>query len=123
MKKSSFISLLLGTISGVLFALGVCMVLIPEWDSFRPGIAFGCTGILCALLTIGIRRRMENREPVRLTRRTVLTAFIAIAGALALGTGMCFSMVWDRMITGILVGLAGICALLSLIPLTKGIHG
>ena len=30
MKKSSFITMLLGTVSGVFFALGMCMVLIPE---------------------------------------------------------------------------------------------
>ena len=31
MKKSSFVAMLMGTISGVLFALGMCMALIPEW--------------------------------------------------------------------------------------------
>ncbi len=30
MKKSSFVAMVLGTISGVMFALGMCMALIPE---------------------------------------------------------------------------------------------
>jgi len=41
MKKSSFITLILGTVSGVLFALGMCMALLPEWDAFTEGIIFG----------------------------------------------------------------------------------
>ena len=31
MKKSSFVALVLGTIGGVFFALGMCMALLPEW--------------------------------------------------------------------------------------------
>lgn len=30
MKKSSFVTMILGTVGGILFALGMCMVLIPE---------------------------------------------------------------------------------------------
>ncbi len=30
MKKSTFVAMLLGTVSGVLFALGMCMALIPD---------------------------------------------------------------------------------------------
>lgn len=51
MKKSSFITLILGTVSGVLFALGMCMALIPEWNAFRPGVVFGCLGAVMALVT------------------------------------------------------------------------
>ena len=29
MKKSSFVAMVLGTVGGVLFALGMCMALIP----------------------------------------------------------------------------------------------
>lgn len=30
MKKSTFVAMILGTIGGLLFALGMCMTLIPE---------------------------------------------------------------------------------------------
>lgn len=36
MKKSSFAAMVLGTVSVVLFALGMCMALIPEWNAFMP---------------------------------------------------------------------------------------
>ena len=51
----------------------------------------------------------------------MLTILVGIVGALGLGVGMCFSLVWSRMAMGIGIGLAGIVVLLCLIPLTKGI--
>lgn len=35
MKKSTFVSMILGTIGGILFALGMCMGLIEEWNARR----------------------------------------------------------------------------------------
>lgn len=114
--------MVLGTVSGILFALGMCMALIPEWDAFRPGIIFGCAGIILGLITLIVWRRMEHKEPVRFSAKTVLTVIVGVVGALALGVGMCFSMVWGKMILGIAIGLVGIIVLLCLIPLKKGIR-
>lgn len=122
MKKSSFTALVLGTVSGVLFALGMCMAMIPEWGAFQPGIIFGCVGLVLGLVALLVWRRMERKEPIRVSGKTVLTVFVGVVGALALGIGMCFTMVWGRLVTGIVVGIAGIVILLSLIPLTKGIR-
>lgn len=123
MKKSSFIALLLGTVSGMLFALGMCMALIPEWNAFQPGVIFGCVGLALALVTVVIWRKMEGKAPIHVSGKAVLTVLVGVAGALALGVGMCFSMVWGQMIPGILIGMVGIGVLLCLIPLTKGIQG
>ena len=121
MKKSSFVAMLLGTISGVLFALGMCMALIPEWDAFQPGIIFGCIGLVLGLIAIVIWRKMEHKQPVQISGKTILTIIVGVIGALALGVGMCFCMVWGKMVIGIIIGLIGIVVLLSLIPLVKGI--
>lgn len=121
MKKSSFVAMLLGTISGVLFALGMCMALIPEWDTFQPGIIFGCIGLVLGLITIVIWRKMEHKQPIQISGKTILTIIVGVIGALALGVGMCFCMVWDKMVIGVIIGLIGIIVLLSLIPLVKGI--
>lgn len=122
MKKSNFVAMILGTVSGVLFALGMCMALIPEWNAFKLGIVFGCVGLVLGLITLLIWRRMEHKEPIKISVKTVLTALVGIAGALALGVGMCFTMVWGKMVMGIIIGLLGIIILLCLIPLTKGIE-
>lgn len=122
MKKSSFVALLLGTVSGVLFALGMCMALIQEWDSFKPGVVLGCAGVVLGLVTVVVWRRMEHRQPVRISVKSILSVAVGVIGALALGVGMCFSMVWDQMVLGIGIGLVGIVILLFLIPLTRGIQ-
>lgn len=121
MKKSSFVAMVLGTVSVVLFALGMCMVTIPEWNAFRPGIIFGCVGLVLGLITLIIWRKMEHKQPIRMNGKTVLTVIVGAVGALALGVGMCFSMVWGKLVIGIVIGIVGIAVLLCLIPLTKGI--
>lgn len=122
MKKSSFVAMVLGTVSVVLFALGMCMAFIPEWDAFKPGVVFGCVGLVLCLITLIVWRKIEHKDPIHISGKTVLTVVLGVIGALALGVGMCFSMVWGKMILGVAIGLAGIVILISLIPLTKGIQ-
>lgn len=121
MKKSSITAMVLGTVSGLMFAIGMCMALIPEWGARKPGIIFGRVGLLFALITVIVWRRMEHKEHIHISGKTFLVFVSGVAGVLALGVGMCFVMVWDKLITGIVVGIAGIVILLCLIPLTKGI--
>lgn len=122
MKKSSFIALLLGTVSGMLFALGMCMALLPEWNAFQPGVIFSCVGLVLALITVVVWRKMEGKAPIHISGKLILTVLVGIIGALALGVGMCFCMVWGQMVPGILIGIVGIVVLLCLVPLTKGIR-
>ena len=121
MKKSSFIALILGTIGTVFFALGMCMTTITEWGMFRQGIVCGVIGLVVLLADLIIWRRMEGKEPIHLSGKTLGTIALAVAGALLLGVGMCLSMVFGSMVQGIVIGLVGIVALLCLIPLTKGL--
>lgn len=121
MKKSNFTALVLGTISGVFFALGMCMALLRQWDTFRPGVGMGCIGIVLAMITVMIWRKMENKEPIHITGKAILTTLVAIVGSLGLGVGMCLTMVWSQMVIGIVVGLVGIVILLMLIPICKGL--
>lgn len=122
MKKSSFVALVMGTISGMLFALGMCMALLPEWNAFNQGIIFGCVGIVLGLVTLLVWRKMEKKAPIKLSGKSVLTIVVGIVGALLLGVGMCFVMVWEKMVVGIIVGIVGIVALLSLVPIINGIR-
>lgn len=121
MKKSAFVAMILGTIGGILFALGMCMVLIPEWNAFQPGVVMGAVGAAVLLVVVLVWRKMENKAPVRLSGKTIGATLIGIAGALLLGVGMCLTMVWNNMIVGIIVGIVGIVVLLCLIPFIKGL--
>lgn len=114
--------MILGTIGGILFALGMCMALIPEWDAFRPGVVMGVIGAAVLLVMVIVWRRMENKAPVKLSGKTIGAVLIGIAGALLLGVGMCLTMVWSGyMVAGIIVGIVGIVVLLSLIPFVRGL--
>lgn len=123
MSKKNFVSLILGTIGGILFALGMCMAMLPEWGAFTQGIIVGCIGAVILLALVLIRRKMEGKPVfVKLSAKTVGTVILGVVGALVLGAGMCMVMIWEMMIPGILVGIVGIVLLLCLIPLVKGIH-
>lgn len=120
MKKSSFVAMILSTIGGILFALGMCMALIPEWNAFRPGVVMGVSGAVVLLIMVLVWRKMEKKSPIRLSGKTIGTVLLGIVGALTLGVGMCLTMVWCNMILGIAIGIVGIVLLMCLIPLAKG---
>lgn len=121
MKKSTFVAMILGTIGGILFALGMCMTLIPEWNAFQPGVIMGVAGALVLLIMVMVWRKMENKNPIQLSGKTIGATLIGIAGALFLGVGMCLTMVWSQMIVGIVIGIVGIVVLLCLIPFIRGL--
>lgn len=121
MKKSTFIAMILGTIGGILFALGICMALIPEWNAFGSGIIMGIIGMVVLIAMVLIWRKMENKEPIKLSGKIIRATLIGIVGALLLGVGMCLAMVWSNMVIGIVIGVVGIVVLLCLIPFVKGL--
>lgn len=121
MKKSSFVALIMGTVSGVLFALGMCMALLPEWNAFAEGIVFGAIGIVLGVITALVWCRMEGRKMPKMNGKNVLRVLYAVAAALVLGVGMCLCLVWQQIVWGTLVGLLGIVMLIALIPMVKGI--
>lgn len=122
MKKSTFVATILGTVGGILFVLGMCMALIPEWNAFNHGIIMGIIGIIVLLIMIFVWRKMENKAPVKLSGKIIIATFIGIFGSLLLGIGMCLTMVWQNIIMGIIIGIVGIVVLICLIPFVKGLE-
>lgn len=123
MTKKNFITLILSAIGGILFAVGMCMCLLPEWNAFYQGVAVAAAGIVVLLAMVIVRRKMEHKPlMVKLTGKTIGTILLSIAGALTLSVGMCMTMVWEGlMLQGIIVGVVGIVLLLCIIPLCKGL--
>lgn len=121
MKLSSFVSMILGTVSGMLFALGMCMCLVPEFGSFKVGVIFGVIGLVLGLITFFVWRKMENKAPIKFNGKKISFAVFGVLGALVLGVGMCFCLVWDNLLLGCVIGFAGIIMLVSLVPIVKGI--
>ena len=122
MEKRSFMYLVLAVVGGLLFALGMCMCLLPEWNAFAPGAVVTALGVL-VLLAIALVRWIAAGKPVaRVNWRLVGKAAYGVVSALVFGTGMCLTMVFEGlMIPGILVGVVGIVLLLGLIPVFRGL--
>jgi len=122
MKKENFVTLILGTIGGILFAIGMCMCLLPEWNAFTQGVIVSVVGAAVLLAMLIVRRKMKGKPAIKITGKAVGTVLLGIVGAMVLGVGMCMCMVWEGlMIPGIIVGVVGIVLLLCLIPLCKGL--
>lgn len=125
MTKKNFITLILSTIGGILFALGMCMCLVVEWDAFIPGVVMGAAGAVVLIIMLLVRRKMRGKSlMVKPSGRTVGAILLSILGVLTFGVGMCMTMIWEGlMIPGIAVGVVGMILVLCLIPVCKGIKG
>ena len=120
MKKSTFINLIVGTIGGLLFALGMCMCLLPEWNAFKLGVV--CTGIGAAsLLVQSIVVWIRSGRKIKINWKITGKVLYGVFASLVLGVGMCMIMVWNLILPGILVGVVGIILLLMLIPMCIGL--
>ena len=121
MQKKNFVTLIMSTVGGILFALGMCMALLPEWGAMGPGIVLGAVGAAVLLAMVFVRRKMEGKPAVVLRGKPIGATLLGVAGAILLGVGMCMTMLWEMLVPGILVGIVGIIVLLCLIPLIKGL--
>ncbi len=60
MKKKNLVTLVMGTIGGLLFAIGMCMCLVTVWGMMLPGILIGIVGILLLLGLIPLCRGLTE---------------------------------------------------------------
>ena len=121
MKKNHFITLVIGVVAGLLFSLGLCMCLLPEWDSFTLGVVLTAIGgaVLVAMGVVFNFKHAKNRTPINW--KLVGKISYGVISVLILGLGMCMIMVWNLMLWGIIVGIVGLVMLLFLIPMFLGL--
>jgi len=118
-KKETLLEIILGTIGGLIFAIGMCMCLIPEWDLFTTGVIVTIIGFIILLCIIPVYRK-EHPKKIK-NKKTdwglVLTWIIGVIGSLIMGFGMSKIMVGSPermdMIIGMITGVVGllICVL------------
>ena len=121
MKKKNFVTLVLGVVFGLLFGVGMCMCLLPEWNSFTEGVIVAAIGGV-GLLALGGYHFLSDGKKISVNWKLLNKIAFGIVGALVLGLGMCMIMVWHLTLWGILVGVVGIVLLLCLIPMCVGIR-
>ncbi len=113
MKKETLLQIILGTIGGLIFAIGMCMCLLPEWDLFTPGVVVSIIGFIVLLCIIPIYRKNHPRKPHGpVNWGLVLTFTVGIVGSLIMGFGMSMVLVEGAdktdMLVGIITGTVGL---------------
>ena len=114
MKKETLIEIILGTIGGLIFAFGMCMCLIPEWNMFTAGVILTIIGFIVLLSIIPIYRKAHPRKEHKpIDKGLLATWVIGVIGALIMGFGMSQIFTNGNMIIGIIFGIVGliICVL------------
>jgi hypothetical protein len=121
MTKTNYVTLVMGTIGGVLFALGMCMCMVEEWGSFAQGVGLGVAGMVVLALMYLVRQRMQGVRFEAPDARTVLAVIVGVVGAALFGIGVCLCTAFGKMGLGVVLGLIGMVVMLTLVPLTKGL--
>ena len=122
MEKKNFITLVLGIVSGLVFALGMCMCLLPEWNMFHLGVGCTAVGLFAIIATVIAYRKMSGAAPIKVNMKVVGKVAYGVVSSLVLGLGMAMVMAFEgMMIAGMVVGVAGIVMLLFLIPMCVGL--
>ena len=123
MEKKNFIALVLGTVGGLLFALGMCMCLLPEWNMFEVGVGCTAVGLIIIIATIIAYRKMSGATPIKVNWKVVGKVLYGTFAACVLGVGMALVLEFEgMMLPGIIVGIVGIVLLLFLIPMCIGLQ-
>lgn len=121
MKKKDFVTLLLSTVGGILFALGMCMALLPEWGAMTQGVVIGAVGLFVLAVMLMVRRKMDGKPAILFNGKAIATTLFGVLATVIFGIGMCMVMIWEMMVPGIIIGIVGIVLLLCLIPICKGL--
>ena len=113
MKKETLIEIILGTIGGLVFAIGMCMCLLPEWNLFTAGVITTIIGFIILLCIIPVYRKDHPRKPRGpINWGIVLTFVVGIVGSLIMGFGMSKILVEgatkNDMLVGIITGVVGL---------------
>lgn len=129
MKKETLLEIILGTIGGLIFAIGMCMGLIPEWDMLKEGIIVGIIGFIILLCIIPVYRKNhpKKRRAEPINWGIVATWIIGVIGALVMGFGMSRIMVEGTtktdMIIGLITGVVGLIVCVLNYPIYSYIKG
>lgn len=120
MKKSQFIALLAGVIGGLLFSVGMCMCMLPEWNAFNAGVVSAAIGGVVLLILAIVCRIRSGKPAKKINWKLAGKIAYGTLSALVLGAGMAMIIELGMMLWGIAVGIVGIVMLLCLIPMCVG---
>lgn len=107
MKKETLTEILLGTSGGIIFAIGMCMCLIPEWNLFKVGCIVALIGFIILLCIIPIYRsnHPKKSKTESINWSIIFAWIIGIIAILIMGFGMSKVMVDNPSNSDMLIGI------------------
>ena len=129
MEKKTLVKIILGTVGGLVFSLGLCCCLLPEWNlfGFGVGLAIG-GGVLLAILLIyhlATHEWKPRTEPLNV--KAIMAWVIGIAATLVVGFGMSLVMTGEPsqtdMILGMTCGIVGLLVDILIFPVYSYLEG
>lgn len=129
MEKKTLIKIVLGTVGGLIFSIGLCCCLLPEWNLFGFGVGLAIVGgVLLAILLIyhlATHNWKPRTEP--LNTKAIAAWVIGIIATLLMGFGMSKVMVGEPsqsdMILGISLGIVGLLVDILIFPIYQYLQG
>lgn len=129
MRKETLLEIILGTIGGIIFAIGMCMTLINEWNMLYEGIIVSIIGFIILLFIIPIYRKShpKTKQKKEINWGIVATWIVGIIGSLIMGFGMSKVMTTNTtkldMIIGLITGVIGLIVCVLNYPIYSYIKG
>ena len=129
MEKKTLVKIILGTIGGMLFALGMCCCLLPEWNLFNFGVGLAIAGgvLLVALLIYYLATREWKPRTEPLNVGAIVSVVVGIVATLLMGFGMSKVMIGEPnqtdMIIGMVCGIVGLLTDILIFPIYSYLKG
>lgn len=130
MKKETLLEIILGTIGGLVFSVGMCMCLVEKWNMLKGGIITSIIGFVILLLIIPVYKSAHPKT-VKTKKNIdwgiVATWVIGVIGSLIMGFGMSKVMVEGvseiDFIIGLITGVTGLIICVLNYPIYSYIKG
>lgn len=107
MKKRTLIEIILGNVGGLLLAIGMCMIFIPNWNLSATGVALTIFGGINLLAIIPIHIKGPHKSRIYNWKRIILK-IIVITIALIIGYGIGEIIARKNMILGVVIWVIGL---------------
>lgn len=117
MTKKKLLNITILTIAAILFAFGMCMVLITDWNSLKEGIIMSVVSLVLFFFII-----IRNKK-LKISLNNIFHYIIGIISLLITGYAMSKTMIINASITNILpyiiIGITGILICILNYPVYK----
>ena len=129
MEKKTLVKIILGTVGGLVFALGMCCCLLPEWNLFGFGVGLAIAGgvLLAILLIYYLATREWKPRTESLNVGAIAAWVVGIAATLLMGFGMSKVMIGEPsqsdMIIGMGCGIVGLLTDILIFPVYSYLKG